>query len=319
MFKKITIVLLSLLVVLGISSCNNQKQPTKEPTKVPTVEPTKEPTPEATNEINIIVLCGQSNAEGHTWWIEMQRKNPALYKKYLNKEDSVLKMKYNCDAGRHVNDEYESVKFGMGFNNTRFGPEVGMNEALEGVELTRPTYILKYTVGGTNLFYQWKSYSSGSSGQLYDGMILYLYEELEALVEAGFVPYVKAICWMQGESDSNESDKVAAYGEYLNNFINDLNTDLVDYVEETDEKIKFIDAGISESSAWKGYKEINQHKVDVEALDPDHRTYIDTIGMGLDFRTEPSSGADIFHYDCLSMIELGKAFMEEILKYNVLK
>ena len=228
-------------------------------------------------------------------------------------------MKYSCDDGRHVNDDYESVKLGMGFNETRFGPEIGMNEALENVELKRPTYILKYTLGATNLYYQWRSYSSGTAGQLYNGMTEFLYDELTALVDAGYQPYLKAICWMQGEADSQDVIKTQAYGEYLNNFIEDLNTDFVDFIEENDEKIKFVDAGISESNAWTNYLSINQQKAEVKDLDPTHRAYIDTVGMGLDFRKEPTSGPDLFHYDSLSMIELGKAYMEEILKFGVLK
>ncbi len=124
---------------------------------------------------------------------------------------------------------------------------------------------------------------------------------------------------MQGESDSNEEEKTAVYGTYLDNFINDLNEDLTNYIEEGDEKIKFIDAGISESSAWTNYLRINQMKQDVQKLDEENRTYIDTIAMKLDFRKEPTSGADLFHYDSLSMVELGKAFMNAILEYNVLK
>ena len=310
--KKILFMFLLLSILVITFGCETS-------TKTPNVEDENTPTPEVTNEINIIVLCGQSNAEGHTWWIEMQRKNPQLFNKYLKKDDSVLKMKYSCNGGSYKNEEYESVKYGMGFNKDRFGPEIGMNEAIENANLTRPTYILKYTMGASDLYSQWRSYSSGATGYLYNGMINYLFEELGLLEEEGYIPYVKAICWMQGEADSQNDSKTAVYETYLDNFINDLNNDLSGYVEDGDEKIRFIDAGISESSAWKNYLTINEIKANVAQLDSDYRVYIDTIGMGLDFRKEPTSGADLFHYDSLSMIELGKAFMNAILESKVLK
>ena len=312
--KKLLYVFMLLFVFFGLVSCDtngntNPETPEDENTNVE----------EPTNEVNIIILCGQSNAEGHTWWIEMSKKNPQLYNKYVNKQDSYLKMLYHCDNGRHVNEEFEPVKFGMGFDKNRFGPEIGMNEVLESAGLKRETYVIKYTVGATDLYYQWRSPSSGSSGTLYNGMLLYLYEQLGLLEEAGKVPYIKAICFMQGEADSQQDMKTESYGEYLDNFINDLNDDLVDYVEETDEKIKFVDAGISESSAWKNYIQVNQAKSDTQSLDPSNRAYIDTIGIGLDWRTEPTSGVDVYHYDSLSMVELGKQFALAILEFDVLK
>ena len=310
--KKIIFMFLLLVVALTAISCGTQEEKTDAPS-----DKTEATEPVTTNEINIIILCGQSNAEGHTWWIEMKKKNPQLYKKYLKKEDSVLKMKFSCNGGTYKNDSYESVKFGLGFNKDRFGPEVGMNEAYEGTNLTRPTYILKYTMGASDLYSQWRSYSSGATGYLYDGMINFLFEEIGKLEEEGYIPYVKAVCWMQGEADSTNNSKTEKYETYLDNFIKDLNSDLSGYVE--DDKILFVDAAISESSAWTNYLTINQMKANVASLDPEYRVYIDTIAMGLDFRKEPTSGADLFHYDSLSMVELGKAFMNAILEKNILK
>lgn len=307
--KKIMMLLLTIISFISLSGCNKEEKP-----DIP-----DEPITEPANEVNIIVLCGQSNAEGHTWWIQMENKNSQLFNKYIKREDSYLKMLYNCDGGRHSNDEFESVKFGMGYDKNRFGPEIGMNEVLENTNLTRETYILKYTVGATDLYYQWRSPSSGSAGNLYNGMTLYLYEQLEALIEQGKVPYIKAICFMQGEADSQIETKTNSYETYLDNFINDLNNDLADYIEETDETIKFIDAGISESSAWTYYEKVNQAKKNVQLKDADNRAFIDTIGLGLDFRTEPVGGPDLYHYDSLSMVELGKKFAEAIVGFNVLK
>ena len=76
--KKIIFMFLLLVVALTAISCGTQEEKTDAPS-----DKTEATEPVTTNEINIIILCGQSNAEGHTWWIEMQKKNPQLYKKYL--------------------------------------------------------------------------------------------------------------------------------------------------------------------------------------------------------------------------------------------
>jgi hypothetical protein len=105
-----------------------------------------------------------------------------------------------------------------------------------------------------------------------------MYEEIGKLEEEGYIPYVKAVCWMRGEADSTNNSKTEKYETYLDNFINDLNSDLSGYVE--DDKILFVDAAISESSAWTNDLTINQMKANVAQLDPEYRVYIDTIAMG---------------------------------------
>ena len=50
----------------------------------------------------------------------------------------------------------------------------------------------------------------------------------------------------------------------------------------------------------------------------DNFVYLDTIENGLTTKYEPVEEPDIYHYDCDSVIKLGKLFMEAIYKNQVI-
>ena len=113
---------------------------------------------------------------------------------------------------------------------------------------------------------------------------------------------------MQGEGDSYPG----LYKNYLSNlrtFVSDLRDDLKDYTNN--EKMAFIDAGISNASVWEYYKEVNDAKLEFSKED-DKNIFIDTIASGLHTDQEPPSEPDIYHYDSASEIELGHLFAEAI-------
>ena len=129
-----------------------------------------------------------------------------------------------------------------------------------------------------------------------------------------YLPYIKGICWMQGESDGRYAKQYKT-NEY--NFISDLRKEFAYYLEEGDEKIKFISAGIS--SYWENYTIINESKKENAELDLNNNYYIDTIKANLSYNTEPTTGIDYCHYDSLAMVELGKLFAQAMMSFNVLK
>ena len=139
------------------------------------------------------------------------------------------------------------------------------------------------------------------------------------LKEDGFIPYVKAVCWMQGEADSCDNNMTANYKEVLNNFINDLSNELNSYREDFSTGIKFIDAAISDSALWLNYTSVNNSKFECAEMDKENRYYLDTIKEGLIYNNEPTTEIDLAHYDSLSMVKLGELFANAILSYDVLK
>jgi hypothetical protein len=111
---------------------------------------------------------------------------------------------------------------------------------------------------------------------------------------------------MQGEGDAGILENVNNYREYFDNFINDFKNEFSEYLE----KCVFVDAGISE--VWNFYKEMNSLKKEYAQKNKNF-IYLDTIENGLTTKYEPVEKPDIAHYDCESVIKLGRLFVEKII------
>ena len=136
-----------------------------------------------------------------------------------------------------------------------------------------------------------------------------LFEVIHKLKDEGVDPEIKALCWMQGESDA-DSDKASLYYDRLSSFVGDFREEFKDYASE--KGIGFIDAGISDCFAWALNKEINASKKKF-ADESEINEYIDTQSMQLEYNKEPYGNVDIYHYDSDAMIELGHAFGDILL------
>ncbi len=273
---------------------------------------TQEPPKEYSNEVQVVVLLGQSNAEG------------ASYHQYLNKTVGEEKAREYAAGYENVQinfintvdantskGEFVPVKLGQGFQPDRFGPEVGMAEMISEIDPRKQVYIIKYTYGGTTLHNEWRSPSSKNTGRLYTAAVEFILQQCQALEAMDLYPIIKAVCWMQGESDA-ESVGYADYETLEGNFVKDLRNDLA-YYKPADAQIGFVDAGISQCVAWTNYQKVNLDKQKLAEADEYH-DYIDTIGAGLKFNAEPVGAPDIYHYDSKSMIQLGQLFARVLLE-----
>ena len=173
--------------------------------------------------------------------------------------------------------------------------------------------LMKYAVGASVLdpkADEWGSPSSGraANGKWYDNMRQLVSEGLETLEKStGKTPIIKAMCWMQGESDAGVSSYNNNYFTNLSNFVSDLREEW-----EADSKkdgFTFIDAYISQY--WAGYQGINNAKAEYNEFD-DNSLLIDTIAEGLEYDKQPVGSVDYFHYDASSMFKLGRLFGEQI-------
>ena len=304
-----------LLMTFMLCACS--KTPVSTSSNVPTTSET--PT---VKEANVIILCGQSNAEGNTWNRMLMQKDEALFNKYFEAHSSNTKIKFRCNAMQptHLNESktFSSIRLGMGYDFERFGPEIGMNEVFETKTFERDLFIIKYASGGTTLQRDWLSTSSSTEtlpvGVLYSGMVDYIHQCLSELEDQNYYPYIKGICWMQGESDGGYYANQYESNEL--NLMKDLREEFSYYVEEGDNKIKFVSGGIS--PYWENYSIINQGKKNNALLDEENNYYIDTIQNQLSYDQEPDNGIDSCHYDSLAMVELGKLFANALLSFDVI-
>ena len=279
------------------------------------------------NAVDVVVLAGQSNMEGNTFWNPLGGAKKLLYQNGFDKSlISYEMMGYSTNNNNlKVDDEtvnrYQPVTLGQAYDGSRFGPEVGIAEKIQESDREKPVYFIKFCSGGTSLFTDWRSPSTMSiTGSRWNKFTYFVDGALEALVNEGYNPTIKALCWMQGESDSNHSE---FYELYEDNFIKDFNDYYYDFINEN-KGLKFIDAGISngrnkEDTAYVwDYTRINQAKIKNQAKDPENRFYIDTIAAGL--KTDPYSqrGGDIYHYDAESMVKLGYLFADVLLSNDII-
>lgn len=263
--------------------------------------------------VKVILLLGQSNATG-IGRIKYLKENttPEQFARYENGFDSVH-INYCVDNHANCsNGEFVDVDLGCSVWNDVFGPEVGMAEKFAEAWGDEEVIILKYTYSGTSLYYQWLAY--GKRGSIYHAMKKYVDTYMQALRQAGYDARIGAVCWMQGESDSFEPHVYDSYYVAQFNFVSYLRKDFAKYAEEGG--ICFIDAGISDSPCWPGYKTVNQAKEKM-AADSDLNYYFSTIDAGLEWGVEPEEAPDLAHYGAMSTLKLGHIFGEYVIEaYN---
>ena len=271
---------------------------------------TVQPSEPVNNKTRVVIMAGQSNMEG---WSHVKYAKDNLSEEEYGVYDvgapSVRIAFYKSSVAANGNP-FQNVKFGLGVDSSRFGPEVGMSRYLKENARGTKFYLIKYAVGGTNLYRDWSSPSTGTTGSQYKAMVEYVMSVLTYLTKQNVDFSVTDFCFMQGEADADTSMHALDYADRLRMFISDLRSELSEYAPS--EGIRFIDGGISDSSYWPFYVTLNESKKEVAEEDP-MNIYIDTIAAKLEYDKEPKPTADLAHYDALSMIELGKLFAKAML------
>ena len=259
----------------------------------------------------IILLAGQSNAAGCSK-DEYLKKNvsPEKYAEYEKGYDNVY-INYFV-SGTNQSDGFVKCKVRQGEFGECFGPELGLAEKLNEMYPDEMFFIIKYAWGGTNLYEQWLSPSSGRAGPLYNSFIEYVKNSIRYLEVKNYDVRIEGMCWMQGEADSMEEESTLNYATHLSNFINDIRSELSDYSD--DDGIAFIDAYIAATIFWKHYIQLNDAKQSVADSSPNN-VAIDTISHGLSVLNEPEGEPDIAHSDSLSEIKLGHLFAESLVPF----
>ncbi len=262
-------------------------------------------------EATIILLAGQSNAAGcsHDEYLK-KNVSPEQYAEYERGYDNVY-INYFASA-TNQSDGFVKCATRQGEFGTCFGPELGLADKLNELYPEKTFFIIKYAWGGTNLYEQWLSPSSGVAGPLYESFVAYVRNSVKYLELKNYKVKIEGMCWMQGEADSMEDESTLNYDENLSNFINDIRGEFSEY--SSDDGIGFVDAYIAATIFWKNYIKLNEAKQSVADSAPNN-VVIDTIESGLSVLNEPEGEPDIAHYDSLSELKLGHLFAEEVAKF----
>lgn len=295
--KKFIKYLLLSPMMFSVIGCGNQTK---------SEEKSMEPKP-----VDVVVISGQSNAVGCTHAKCITRSIGAeAYSTYMTGYNDI-KIAYDCwtkDEGprfysqnKSKDETFVKVMLGQGNGLGTFGPEIGIAEALHEKYADR-LFLIKYACGASNLKDDWAQKNS----PMYPRLIEYVKKQMQNLVGMGYVPTIKAFCWMQGEGDSWDG-YYQEYKDNLSGFAANIREDLKELSGNKD--VPFIDAGISNSKDWQYYRQVNNAKQEF-AAESENNIYIDTIAAGMHTNVEPFDTPDTCHYDTESEVLLGHLFAD---------
>lgn len=250
---------------------------------------------------HLIVLAGQSNCEGVARSDALALKIGAdRYETLANGVPNVYLTRPS--SGVHISD-FVPCKLGQGTSDSHFGIEIGMAEYLSEHFHDEQFFLVKKAHGGTPIDL-WRNVKPWDSAYSYFvGLVDDVKKAIETLRQQGYSVVVEAFCWMQGESDADDIERAQTYLGKLSSLADDFRNEFAQYNSSV---IRFVDGGISDATEVMPYYEtVNNAKKEV-AGKSEYNYFIDTIAMHL--TKNGDSQGDLFHYDSLSMLRLGREF-----------
>ena len=215
------------------------------------------------SQVKIIIVAGQSNALN---W----HANAASLD--TNSVDELIKYYYHSGlpptrSGTPINStsnnswttlSYQTQDPYILHNKDFFGPEITLARALYS-QLTSIA-VIKTAYAGTSLAADWKK-GRNSGNQLYKLMMAQIDTATSILKNEGYSYEFEGFFWMQGESDAANSTYASSYRSNLENFIQDLRTDL------NTPNLKFILGRIGNTSSYPHKELIRETQVEVASSD----------------------------------------------------
>ena len=266
-----------------------------------------------TSKSKVILLAGGENCLGYSYSYHLQELDGVSkqkFKEYQNGYDNVKISYRNMLSSTLIHKEQTSfIKTRLGQGKAAnegieygcLGPEVGIAEYLSNFRKNENYYIIKFAGGGESGFkYQWNS----DAGVYYKKMTTFFDEQLQKLKTNNIDFEVSSFMFVQGETDAKNGEP--NYGDYLDNFVNDVKVRYHDYASESG--MSFIDAGIS-SYYMLSYRSINDDKKEIMSKSKND-FFIDTIVGDI---SRNKDNMDRIHYDARGEIKLGHLFAKAYL------
>lgn len=247
---------------------------------------------------DVVVLFGQSNAEGHA----DDGALPANLRGALPR----------CRIWVEAVQAFAAMEHGV---NTRSygppdwcGPELALGHALTGSGDV--VYLLKVAAPGTTLgptVGPWNEWGA-HAGELYAVLMFRLTSACARLRADGLVPRVRAVCMMQGESDAMTGPLARAYGENLTALVAKLRSDLrAAHLVAADEPAPFVVGrihGALPRPSFPGLDLVREaQRVAMRASE--RAACVDTDAL--------THGPDGVHLDAAGVCELGRRFAAAVV------
>ncbi len=179
-----------------------------------------------------------------------------------------------------------------------FGPEIGLARTLLK-NSDKKLAIVKAAFSGTGVRKDWDPNSDGPSGACYRSLVAETRSAIAAAEADGIKLRIRALAWVQGESDANATD-AQRYQLALGQMLTALRKDLA-----APEMICLL----AVNTRFGGGKNIYMPNV-IEAQQSVARTleraaYVDTSSASI---------ANNVHYDAAGTLEVGRMFAESLLR-----
>jgi hypothetical protein len=256
--------------------------------------------------VDVILLAGQSNAVGFDadpnllppdprdrhvlfWW-RCGDPPPDAHDSTSGGKWTYLQPQ---PKGNPLPVDQDTRQFGnFSHANGGFGPEIEFARTLADND-GHLVAIVKVAFSGTGIHTDWNPRDDGPSGACYRSLVTESRAAIRALSSRGLKPTLRAIAWVQGESDCNTKD-AGLYEARMSEFITDLRADL-------GAPRLFVLMGLNDR--FKGPDDPSTKIVVAAQKDVGrelaHCIYVETAGASL---------ANRYHFDAAGNLDVGRRF-----------
>ncbi len=168
------------------------------------------------DQIDLFIMAGQSNMQG---W----RSDAASYPIDRSKLDQTIPFYFKALHYSSSEKKWQTLGPQRGhFRKGHFGPEVTFARSL--LKKHYKPAIFKYSSGGSSIKTDWKS--PGANG-LYDDMVGNIKTAIKELKAQGYTINLRALVWIQGESDADNDQLANEYYWHLKKMLHHLRTNVL--------------------------------------------------------------------------------------------
>jgi hypothetical protein len=245
--------------------------------------PDSKPLDESTNYIDVVILAGQSNAEGCPW--ANYSESPAAYFPYNTTNRSARIWWEDPYRNWHITNEFVHP-----VTTTNWGSELSF--AYKYCEArgwrSNALAIVKVTYGGADLASIWNP-----TNTTYALLKTTFAMATNTLASQGLAPRFRGFLWMQGESDATSASYANAYFANMTNFIGSVRSEFPSGVGSP-----FVFGRIS--NRLRGYETtVRKAQYDV-STNVSNCIMVQTDNLPI--------GTDLAHYSATGQVMLGQAF-----------
>lgn len=179
-----------------------------------------------------------------------------------------------------------------------FGPEIGFARTLQARE-KKPLAVVKAAFSGTGITTDWRPREAGPSGACYRALLEETKNALEKAREKGIALRVRALVWVQGESDANAA-LAPLYAHNLGEMITALRQDL-----GAPEMTALVGVNTHFGNGKNTFMPLIVEQQKQLAARLPRCAYVDTDGL---------SHANGAHFDTKGTLEMGIRFAEALIQ-----